>query len=93
MTIPDEGIIYSPDGDKIDNRAELLRQKSAKIRELQQEVWKYRGQESTEERLRKKHPGLNELYEQYQTMLNLLHEEEQRVTATADGCDSAGPGA
>lgn len=93
MEYLEEGIGYSVDGDKVDNRSDVIRQKNALIREIQHELWKYKGQEATEKRLREKHEGLNELYEQYQTMLNLLHEEEQRFTASADACESSAPGA
>lgn len=72
-----EGVSYSIDGDKRDDIIKSLRKQNRKLIKLQ---W----QKEKEERLRKEYPALDDLYNQYQTMLTLLEEQEQ--PAAENGC-------
>lgn len=64
-TYNSEYMQYTVDGDKKDTRNEAIRDLKRKLR-----VWESAANE--DEALRKEHPGLADLYEQYQTMLELV---------------------
>ena len=58
---------YSPDGDKVDRRDKIIRKLQCKIGEMEQK-------ERNEYLLRQSHPGLQEAWEKYQTLLLLINQ-------------------
>ena len=61
----DDGEFFNADGDKVDGRNDIIKQ-------LRREVTGYRMRETRERLLREMNPGLQEAYEQYQTILGLV---------------------
>jgi len=61
----EEGQEYTIDGDIRDNRSTIIRQLTAEIRARDQI-------DEVQEELRAEHPGLKELWDQYQLMLELI---------------------
>lgn len=84
----DGPVEYGVDGEKIDRRDKLIRDQKSRIWELERDKRVVELGLKQEAQLREKHPGLSELWDQYQTMLMLCRRQERSFNDddAADGC-------